>query len=193
MRSRLWLVLFTITLFVTPALAQKRNITEKDLFNFVWAGDTQISPDGSRVAFVRVTVNDKKDGYNTAIWSVAPATGETRQLTSGPRDTTPRWSPDGKFLVFVRVPEKDGRPEAAQLFMLLMAAPLMALYELTVVIAWWGERADRPYGPKCRNLAPQQRVSGRSAPGWRTDGNLCCACWYHRKGIQHRRHGAYVW
>ena len=121
MRSRLWLVLITITLFVAPALAQKRNITEKDLFNFVWAGDTQISPDASRVAFVRVTVNDKKDGYNTAIWSVAPATGETRQLTSGPRDTTPRWSPDGKFLVFVRVPEKDGRPEPPQLFMLPMA------------------------------------------------------------------------
>jgi len=55
-----------------PALAQKRNITEKDLFNFVWAGDTQISPDGSRVAFVRVTVNQKKDGYDTAIWSVLP-------------------------------------------------------------------------------------------------------------------------
>lgn len=121
MRSRLWLVLITITLFVAPALAQKRNITEKDLFNFVWAGDNQISPDGSRVAFVRVTVNEKKDGYNTAIWSVSPTTGETHQLTSGPRDSTPRWSPDGKFLVFVRVPEKDGRPEPPQLFMLPMA------------------------------------------------------------------------
>ncbi|MDX6385937.1 MAG: hypothetical protein QOK48_3510 [Blastocatellia bacterium] len=121
MRSRLCLVLISITLFVAPALAQKRNITEKDLFNFVWAGDTQISPDGSRVAFVRVTVNEKKDGYNTAIWSVSPSTGETHQLTSGPRDSTPRWSPDGKFLVFVRVPEKDGRPEPPQLFMLPMA------------------------------------------------------------------------
>src|SRR5258708_12687723 len=117
----LLVVLVAITLCVVPALAQKRNITEKDLFNFVWAGDTQISPDGSRVAFVRVTVNEKKDGYNTAIWSVSPATGETHQLTSGPRDSTPRWSPDGKFLVFVRVTEKDGRPDLPQLFMLPMA------------------------------------------------------------------------
>src|SRR5258708_9005283 len=121
MRSRLWLVLTVITLVAFPVLAQKRNITEKDLFNFVWAGDTQISPDGSRVAFVRVTVNEKKDGYNTAIWSVSPATGETHQLTSGPRDSTPRWSPDGKYLCFVRVAEKDGRPDVPQLFMLPMA------------------------------------------------------------------------
>jgi dipeptidyl aminopeptidase/acylaminoacyl peptidase len=121
MRSRLLLVLIIIALCAVPVLAQKRNITEKDLFNFVWAGDTQISPDGSRVAFVRVTVNEKKDGYNTAIWSVSPATGETHQLTSGPRDSTPRWSPDGKFLLFVRVTEKDGRPDMPQLFMLPMA------------------------------------------------------------------------
>ncbi len=121
MRSRLLLVLITITLCAVPALAQKQNITEKDLFNFVWAGDPQISPDGSRVAFVRVTVNEKKDGYNTAIWSVSPATGESHQLTTGPRDSTPRWSPDGKFLVFVRVTEKDARPDAPQLFMLPMS------------------------------------------------------------------------
>jgi dipeptidyl aminopeptidase/acylaminoacyl peptidase len=121
MRTRVLLVLLSITVCAVPALAQKRNITEKDLFNFVWAGDTQISPDGSRVAFVRVTVNEKKDGYNTAIWSVSPATGETHQLTSGPRDSTPRWSPDGKFLCFVRVTEKDGRPDLPQLFMLPMA------------------------------------------------------------------------
>ncbi|MGH9958992.1 MAG: S9 family peptidase, partial [Pyrinomonadaceae bacterium] len=33
----------------------------------------------------------------------------------------PRWSPDGKHLVFVRVTEKDGRPDLPQLFMLSMA------------------------------------------------------------------------
>ncbi len=121
MRSRLLLVFVTITLFACPALAQKRNITEKDLFNFIWAADPQVAPDGTRVAFVRVTVNARKDGYDTAIWSVSPATGESHQLTAGPRDSSPRWSPDGKYLCFVRVPEKDGRPDAPQLFMLAMA------------------------------------------------------------------------
>ena len=120
MRFRVSLLLVIVISLAAPALAQKRNITEKDLFNFVWIGDPQVSPDGSRVAFVRVTVNEKKDGYNTAIWTVTTASGETRQLTNGPRDSTPRWSPDGKYLVFVRAPEVSGRTEPPQLFMLAM-------------------------------------------------------------------------
>jgi dipeptidyl aminopeptidase/acylaminoacyl peptidase len=121
MRFRVSLLLIIVVFFGVPTLAQKRNITEKDLFNFVWIGDPQISPDGSRVAFVRVTVNEKKDGYNTAIWTVATANGETRQLTNGPRDSTPRWSPDGKYLAFARAPEVSGRVDPPQLFMLAMA------------------------------------------------------------------------
>jgi dipeptidyl aminopeptidase/acylaminoacyl peptidase len=119
MRILISLVLVTVW-FVSPAAAQKRTITEKDLFNFAWIGDPQISPDGSRIAFVKVTVNDRKDGYNTTIWTVSTSTRETRQLTSGTRDSQPRWSPDGKYLVFVRAPERDGRPEPPQLFMLSM-------------------------------------------------------------------------
>ena len=104
------------------ATAQKRVITEKDLFDFTWVGDPQISPDGESVAFVRVSVNEKKDGYNTSIWMVSTKGGdEPRRLTSGIRDSSPRWSPDGKYLTFVRVTEKDGRPDTPQLFMLSMA------------------------------------------------------------------------
>src|SRR6202035_2481307 len=55
---------------IGSAFAEKRNITEKDLFDFVWIGDPQVSPDGSSVAFVRITVNEKKEGYNTSIWTV---------------------------------------------------------------------------------------------------------------------------
>ncbi|MFN2533072.1 MAG: prolyl oligopeptidase family serine peptidase [Pyrinomonadaceae bacterium] len=121
MRSPYLLPLLLLLCLTGTIVAQKRNITDKDLFNFVWIGDPQVAPDGSLIAFVRVTVNEKKDGYNTAIWSVAPANGETRQLTSGTHDSSPRWSPDGKFLVFVRVPEKDGPPDQPQLFMLPMS------------------------------------------------------------------------
>ena len=120
MRSRLVLLFVSITVLFTPAFAQKRNITERDLFNFVWIADPQVAPDGSRVAFVRVTVNQRKDGYDTAIWMVSTSTGESRQLTAGPRDGAPRWSPDGKFICFVRAPETNGRVEPPQLFMMSM-------------------------------------------------------------------------
>jgi dipeptidyl aminopeptidase/acylaminoacyl peptidase len=115
-------IYFFVLIAVTVVSAEKRNITEKDLFDFIWIGDFQVSPDGSRVAFVRVTVNEKKEGYNTSIWSVPVAGGEEpHQLTKGDHDAAPRWSPDGKFLLFVRATEKDGKPEPPQLSILPMA------------------------------------------------------------------------
>lgn len=115
------------------ALAQKRSITEKDIFQFNWIGDPQISPDGARVAFVKVSVNDKKDGYDTSIWSVSTRGDEpARRMTDGKHDSQPRWSPDGKWLVFARTPEaapapagggagSPARPPSSQLYMLPMS------------------------------------------------------------------------
>jgi dipeptidyl aminopeptidase/acylaminoacyl peptidase len=109
------------------AQAQKRSITEKDIFQFNWIGDPQISPDGTRVAFVKVTVNEKKDGYDTSIWSISTRGNDTpHRMTDGKHDSSPRWSPDGKWMVFVRAPEPSaapagpgaGRGQAAQLYML---------------------------------------------------------------------------
>ena len=119
----LWLITFPVFLQAaeTPASPAKRFISEKDLFDFVWVANPQISPDGSRVAFVRVTVNEKRLGYDTAIWIVPTAGGEPQRLTAGPHDSSPRWSPDGKKLLFRRAEEKDGKPQPAQLALLSMS------------------------------------------------------------------------
>ena len=105
----------------TAALADKRAITEMDLFKFVWIADPQISPDGSNVVFVKVWVNQKADRYDTALWIVPTNGGGARQLTAGPRDASPRWSPDGKTLAFVRSPDKDNRPQPPQIYLLSLA------------------------------------------------------------------------
>jgi dipeptidyl aminopeptidase/acylaminoacyl peptidase len=103
--------------------AQKRDITDQDLFSFTWIGDTRISPDGTRAIFVQTRVNAKHDGYETALFLLDLAQAKTlpRRLTNGPHDTQPRWSPDGTQVAFLRALQNDGEPQPAQLFLLPLA------------------------------------------------------------------------
>jgi dipeptidyl aminopeptidase/acylaminoacyl peptidase len=103
------------------ASAQQRPMRDKDLWLFTWVGDPQVSPDGSRVVFAKVVTDKKRLGYESSLWTVATRSGEAPQrLTSGTRDAQPRWSPDGKWLAFLRSAEKDGKPLPPQLFVLSM-------------------------------------------------------------------------
>ncbi|MFN0087423.1 MAG: S9 family peptidase [Blastocatellia bacterium] len=111
-------LILSLVLSVIATAQDKRGITETDLFKFNWIADPQISPDGSRVAFVKVWVNQKADRYDSALWIVPTDGKPARQLTAGPRDSTPRWSPDGKQLAFIRSAEKEGRPQPPQLYLL---------------------------------------------------------------------------
>ena len=121
LRSALVCAVAVLVLPSAAALAQRRPISEKDLFKFVWVADPQIAPDGSQVAFVKVTVDEKKDAYDTALWIVkADGSEPARPLTGGPRDGSPRWSPDSKHLAFVRSTEQDGRPQPAQIYVMTM-------------------------------------------------------------------------
>ncbi len=65
--STILLCLFLFTPISNSSAADRRPITEEDLFRFVWIADPQISPDGSRVAFVQVRVSEKKEGYESEV------------------------------------------------------------------------------------------------------------------------------
>ena len=122
-RFRLLILVVLAAVAVAPGAAQqRRTIAETDLFKFVWIADPQISPDGSQVAFVRVTVDDKKDQSDTSVWTMnTEGSGVPRQFTTGSRDSGPRWSPDGRRLAFIRAAEKDGKVQPPQVYVMDMA------------------------------------------------------------------------
>lgn len=104
--------------------AAKRTITEKDLFNFVWIANPEVSPHGSRVLFTRVVADEKRTGYETSIWMVATTGAEApARMTNGKHDSHPRWSPDGKRIAFIRGGEKDdaGKPRPSQIAILSLS------------------------------------------------------------------------
>ncbi|HEV2687040.1 MAG TPA: hypothetical protein VGV35_00760, partial [Bryobacteraceae bacterium] len=114
--------MFTVLIslaFLAPA-ADRRPITETDIYSFHWIANPKISPDGARIVYTHVAVTAKHDNYDTALWMIPSTGGVARQLTAGPRDTSPQWSPDGKMLAFVRSSEKDGKPQPGQIYLLAM-------------------------------------------------------------------------
>ncbi len=77
-------------------------ITEESLYDLITVEDVRVSPDGSRVAFVRQHIDRAGNKYIRNIWikdtgSDAPA----RPFTSGQKDTAPRWTADGARLGFI--------------------------------------------------------------------------------------------
>jgi dipeptidyl aminopeptidase/acylaminoacyl peptidase len=143
--------------------AASRPIAETDLFKFVWVADPQISPDGKRVVFVRVTVNEKKDGYDTALW-IVPTDGSEppRSFTSGPSDSSPRWSPDGSRIAFSRSAMKDGHGEPPQIY--LISTQGGEAVPLTEVPQGAGSPVWSPDG---RNLAFTSSANDKDIQKWK--------------------------
>ncbi|MDQ2787043.1 MAG: S9 family peptidase [Chloroflexota bacterium] len=78
-------------------------LTEELIVSLAYPDDPQLSPDGSRVAYVAACYGQEGDHSEGTIW-VAPTDGTAmaRQWTfGGGRDDTPRWSPDGHTLAFL--------------------------------------------------------------------------------------------
>ncbi|MDQ3328831.1 MAG: S9 family peptidase, partial [Chloroflexota bacterium] len=96
-------------------MPERTLIAATDLYGYHYASDPQLSPDGAQVAYVLTHMDREEDEYRSAIYVVpSDGGGEPRRYTSGAkRDTTPRWSPDGKSLLFV-----SDREEKPQLYVL---------------------------------------------------------------------------
>ncbi|MFV1971234.1 MAG: prolyl oligopeptidase family serine peptidase, partial [Acidimicrobiia bacterium] len=82
------------------------------LGDFRIPSDAYLHPDGVRVAFVVTQMDLEEDEYVRQLWLWdGEAAG---QLTSGRADGSPRWSPDGATLAFLRKgPGDQDRPQLA--------------------------------------------------------------------------------
>ncbi len=98
------ILLVVLLLLAAPAAVYaegKRPMTIDDLFRFKRVSDPQISPDGKLVVYVVGTVDlDGNKSFST-LWLASTDKGEPRQLTNTTKkDRHPRWSPDGKHILF---------------------------------------------------------------------------------------------
>lgn len=151
-----------------PSRASRRTMKPEDILNIRWVSDARISPDGKRVAYVVTTLDKDKDEYLSRIHLVDVASGESRQLTSGPkRDTAPRWSPDGRYLAFV----SERGEEKAQVWALPMhggeAWPLTK--EKTAVSnPEWSPEGTRLAYNVVSEPEPEKTADGKPRPKVRT-------------------------
>ena len=110
--------------------------TLRDIFALQWAADPQISPDGQRVAYERSGFDIMKDRERSNIWIVDVDGSDPRPLTSGAgSDHAPRWSPDGKRLLYVSTAEGS-----AELYVRWMdtgqQSPITHLEHAPASLAW---------------------------------------------------------
>lgn len=94
-----------VTVASSVASAQntaRRPLRADDVYRFRAVNDPQISPDGAWVAYTVTSADSAKDKNDSDVWMTSWDGAQTIRLTSTPEsESSPRWSPDGRWLAFV--------------------------------------------------------------------------------------------
>ena len=84
-------------------------LTTEHYLDWERVSDAQISPDGSRIVYTRQHVNQLEDKWDSELWILNADGSQHRFFTRG---SSPRWSSDGKRLLYLA----DGDPKGSQIF-----------------------------------------------------------------------------
>jgi len=91
-----------LALITIAATADESVFKNTDVFELEVAVDPQISPGGSRIAYVRSSMDIMSDRAVSNIWIVDADGGNHRPLLSGPHSySNQRWSPSGDRIAYV--------------------------------------------------------------------------------------------
>jgi acylaminoacyl-peptidase len=104
LREITWLTLWAILCGTGLARGETsvKPLIPKDLFDFQFATDPQISPDGKQIVYVRMFADIMTDQRYANLWIIDADGSHHRPLTSGNQsDSSPRWSPDGGRLAYI--------------------------------------------------------------------------------------------
>ncbi|HGY56874.1 MAG TPA: S9 family peptidase [Caldithrix abyssi] len=103
-----------ILFFVASLFAGKAPFSIEALYKIKNVGDPRISPDGRRVAFVVTSYILQEGSSNSDIYLIDADGGNLRRMTYyDGADYHPRWSPDGKEILFI-----SSRKNGAQAWLL---------------------------------------------------------------------------
>jgi dipeptidyl aminopeptidase/acylaminoacyl peptidase len=120
LRRRLSCISLLLILALANSLAAqtaRRPMKLDDLTRFRNVSDPQISPDGQWVAYTVSTTDAKDDKSSSHVWMVGIDGSNDRQITfSNESESSPRWSPDGKYISFTS--SRPGKARGSQVWLL---------------------------------------------------------------------------
>ncbi len=104
MKKRLIIAAILTFIIISFAMAdvEKKPFTVDDALDMIRVSNPQISPCGKWILFTKRELKWKDNKYESYLWIATTDGGEPYKYTNTPGDSSPHWSPDGKYVTFLR-------------------------------------------------------------------------------------------
>jgi len=176
------LVIVIASAGIAAAQGAKRPLSLDDLGKLKEVRDPQCAPDGKSVAFVVSQIDVKEDKPGSGhIWTVGIDGQNERQITSSTEsESSPRFSPDGKYLSFTS--SRPGKAKGNQVWLLDRSGG--EAFQLTEIK---GRLQGYEWSPDSKRLAltigdpdpdaPDEPATGGAPPSIRTSTSRNAGSW----------------